>query len=299
MLARDTIQGSYFALAAYLIWGVSPVYFKWVIHISPWEILSHRAIWAVIILLSILVVTGQLGKLRLEWEKLPTLLLTALLLTTNWLVFIYAVLDQNIIETSLGYFINPMLSVLLGVIVLKESLRPLQWLAVAVAAASILIQLIAFGAIPWLGLTLAFTFGLYGLFRKKLQLHPVAGLTLESAIMASFGLCFVLILHQTNQSSFAQGNLDTDLLLMLGGVVTTLPLLCFTAAVTRLSLTAMGMFQYIAPLLSLLIAVYIYDEPFGTGRMITFTGIWLALIIFTGETWWHHKHSSYRDAPNG
>ncbi len=294
MLDRDTIHGSYFALSAYIFWGVAPIYFKWIDHVPPFEILSHRVIWALILVLAILAYTGELSKIIVPRKMFPTLLLTAVLLSINWLVFIYAVVNSNIVETSLGYFINPLVSVLLGVFFLKESLRPLQWFAIGITAAGILVQLIAFGEIPWLGLALAFSFGFYGLVRKNINLHPIAGLTIETMIVAPFGLCFIFWLYSQGAHTFGQVSIRTDLLLMLGGFVTSFPLLCFAAAVTRLSLTTMGMFQYIAPTMSLIIAVLIYGESFGLSRIILFTCIWTALIIFTGEAWYFHNRLKKR-----
>ena len=276
-------------MTAYLFWGVVPIYFKWVDHVSPWEILSHRVIWALILLLCILAYTGELGKLRVEARQIKTLVATAILLSINWAVFIYAVVNKNIVETSLGYFITPLVSVLLGVLVLKEALRPLQWLAIVIAMLGMLGQLFMFESIPWIALSLAFSFGFYGLLRKNLNLHSIAGLALETMIVAPFGLVFLIWLANSGDMAFTHDSISTDGLLILGGFVTSFPLLCFAAAVTRLSLTSMGMFQYIAPSLSLVIAVFMYDETFGLSRAIMFCCIWVALLIFSIETYYHHR----------
>ncbi len=293
MSSRDTLLGGYFATTAYLIWGITPVYFKWLEHISPWEILGHRTVWALLLLLGILAFRRQLGALRLAPSKIFVLILTALLLTVNWLVFIYAVVNDQILETSLGYFICPLVSVLLGVAVLKESLRPLQWLAVGIMSGAILVSLVIFGTVPWLALTLALSFSLYSLFRKKMALPPVAGTALEIMIMAPAGLILLLVLHQSNELVFSRVDLTTDLLLMMSSVVTVLPLLCFAAAVTRLPLSIHGMFQYLAPSLSLLIGLFIYDEPFGLDRQIIFFSIWVALLIITLEAWRYHSQLNF------
>lgn len=288
MIQKRTTQGVYFALTAYVFWGLVPVYFKWVDHVSPWEILAHRVVWALVLLICILAYTGELKELKVPVEKLPKLFLTAMLLTINWLVFIYAVVNQNITETSLGYFINPLVSVFLAVIFLKESLRPLQWIAIAVAGTGIAIQLMLFGHIPWLALALAFSFGFYGLLRKNLGMHSIAGLAVETIIVAPFALAYIAWIAYQQTMTFGS-NMDTDLLLMLGGFVTSFPLLCFAAAVIRLPLSVMGMFQYIAPTMSLAIAVLVYNEDFGIDRLVTFGCIWIALLIFTIEAWTHHK----------
>lgn len=294
MIDRTTLHGSYFALAAYTFWGVAPIYFKWVGHVPSLEILSHRIIWAFVLLLAILAYTGDLSRLKVSRDLLPKLLLTALLLSVNWLVFIYAVVNDNIVETSLGYFINPLVSVFLGVIFLKERLRPLQWLAIVIVSVGLTVQLVVYGEVPWLGLALAFSFGFYGLVRKNLNLHSIAGLTLETIIVTPFALLFILWLSGQGESTFGGGDLSTDLLLMLGGFVTSFPLLCFAAAVTRLPLTTLGMFQYIAPSISLVIAVFYYGESFGLSRIVMFTCVWIAIIIFTLEAWYFHRRLNAR-----
>lgn len=288
MNSDNTMQGVYYALTAYIFWGVVPIYFKWVDHVSPWEILSHRVIWALILLLVILAWTKQLSELRVPLKLIPKLLVTSALLATNWLVFIYAVVNNNIAETALGYFINPLVSVFLGVVILREYLRPLQWVAVAIAAIGILSQLVIFGSVPWIALALAFSFGFYGLLRKNLGLHAIGGLAIETVLVVPFALGFLMWSGWQGNLAFGD-HLPTDLLLMLGGFVTSFPLLCFAAAVKRLSLTAMGMFQYVAPSISLMIAVFVYGETFDSARAITFACIWIALGIFTFEAWAQHR----------
>lgn len=289
MFEKNTIHGAYFALTAYLFWGIMPIYFKAIGHVSPVEILVQRILWSVVLLFGILIYKKQLSKLKIPKKKLGLLFLSALLLTSNWLIFIFAIVNNNIVEASLGYFINPLLSVLLGMIFLKERLRPLQWVALSAAFSGIAFQLIYFGAIPWTALSLAFSFGFYGLIRKQLSLHSIAGLALETLIMAPFALLALAWIYLHGDLKFSNVDLQTDLLLIGAGLVTSFPLLCFAAAITRLSLTASGMFQYIAPSVSLMIAVYIYHEPFELDRIVTFSCIWVALIIFTFEALYHHR----------
>lgn len=288
MNSDNTRQGVYYALTAYIFWGVVPIYFKWVDHVSPWEILSHRVIWALILLLAILFWTKQLSELRVPLKWIPKLLVTSVLLAINWLVFIYAVVNNNIAETALGYFINPLVSVFLGVVILREYLRPLQWIAVAIAALGILGQLIMFGRVPWIALALAFSFGFYGLLRKNLGLHAIGGLAVETLLVVPFALAFLIWTGWQEKLAFGD-HMPTDLLLMLGGFVTSFPLLCFAAAVKRLSLTTLGMFQYVAPSISLVLAIFVYHEDFDPGRAITFICIWIALAIFTFEAWAEHR----------
>ena len=288
MNSNTTRYGIYYALSAYIFWGVVPVYFKWLDQVSPWEVLSHRVVWAVILLLAILAWTRQLSELRLPLNQYPKVLLTALLMSVNWVVFIYAVVNDNITEAALGYYINPLVSVFLGVIFLRERLRPLQWIAITVAAVGIISQLAVFGRIPWVALALAFSFGFYGLFRKNLGLHAIGGLAIEVMLAAPFALAFLAWSGWQGQLSFGR-DLTTDVLLMLGGFVTSFPLLCFAAAVKRLPLTVMGILQYVAPSISLALAIFVYGEVFDPGRAMTFFCIWIALAIFTFEAWIHHR----------
>ena len=293
MFEKSTIQGAYFALIAYIFWGILPIYFKAVDHVSAIEILVHRVLWSVVFLLGVLVYTGQLDRLRLPPRKLGLLFFSALLIAANWLLSIYGIVNDNIVETSLGYFISPLVSVFLGVIFLGERLRPLQWIAIAIAFFGIFFQLIYFGKIPWIALSLAFSFGFYGLIRKNLNLHSVAGLALETLMMVPFALFALFWIYEKGQLQFGVADLNTNLLLVSAGVVTSIPLLCFSAAITKISLTASGMFQYLAPSISLVIALVMYDEPFGVDRLMTFSCIWLALTIFTTEMLLHHRRKQY------
>jgi len=235
-----------------------------------------------------------MSALRIGKRKLGLCLLTALLLSANWLIFISAIVDNRIVEASLGYFINPLVSVFLGMIFLRETLRPMQWIAVAIAAMGIAYQVVTLGVVPWISLSLAFSFGFYGLIRKRMNLHSVAGLTIETLMMLPPALLFLGWLYANGEMSFAQVDTKTSLLLMLGGIITSFPLLCFGAAVGRLSLTAVGMFQYLAPSLTLIVAVGIYAETFSINRQITFGLIWLALLVFSFEAFHYHRRINKR-----
>ena len=294
MLDQRTLHGVYFALAAYGFWGVAPIYFKLLDQVSVFEILSHRVIWSLVLLFGILVYTRQLSTLRIDLHKVGLCLITAILLSLNWLIFIYAVIDDNIVEASLGYFINPLVSVFLGMIFLRESLRPLQWIAIGMAIFGIVFQLVAYGSLPWISVALAFSFGFYGLIRKSMQLPAIAGLTIETLWMLPVALTYLAWIYSNGNYSFGQVGYNIDLLLIMGGVVTSFPMLCFAAAVGRLSLTSVGMIQYLAPSLSLLIAVLLYGEPFGYERQVTFACIWAALLMFSGETLYHHRRINRR-----
>ena len=294
MFDRQTRQGGYFALAAYCIWGVAPIYFKLVGHVQPLEIIAHRVTWSAILLMAVLALSGKLGELRLPLKSLGWLLLSAMLLACNWLIFVFAVLNDQIIDTSLGYFINPLVSVFLGIFFLGERLRPLQWLALSIAFLGVMIQLVVLGHLPLISLALAFSFGFYGLIRKNLNLPAVSGLALETLIILPFALGYLVWQQAQGALAFSNLSLQTDLLLVLGGVVTSLPLLFFAGAVTRLSLTTVGIFQYLAPSLTLLLAVFYFEEPFNRVQFATFFCVWVSIVIFTTESLgYHRKH--YRD----
>ena len=289
MFDRNTVVGAYFALAAYSIWGFAPLYFKTVAPVAPLEIIAHRVIWSVVLLLVILLLTQKLNLLKLPIKTLALLFVSANLLAVNWSIFVFAILNGQIVDTSLGYFMNPLVSVFLGMFFLGERLRSWQAIALALAFVGILIQLIFLGSVPLISLTLAFSFGFYGLLRKNLNLPSVSGLAIETLLVLPFAVVYLSWQYHQGDIAFGQINPSTDLLLMLGGVITSLPLLCFAAAVTRLSLTAVGIFQYLAPSLSLLIAVFYFHEPFTKVQLMSFGCVWAAIVMFTIESIQFHR----------
>ena len=283
---KDLRQGVIFALVAYSIWGIAPVYFKSVAHVPAFEVLVHRIIWSVVFLLLFIGATGRLGKVMAVFKQprlLGGLVVTALIISLNWLVFIWAVAEGRILETSLGYFINPLISVFLGMVFLSERLRPMQWLALSFAAMGVLYQLIEFGSLPWVGLVLAFSFGFYGLLRKQLVVEAVPGLFIETLIVLPVGLIALGWMQSEGTLVFGHQSLQTDLLLIAAGLVTTFPLLFFAGAARRLALSMIGFFQYLAPSITFVLAVYVYDEPLDSSKLVTFALIWLGLLLFTGE----------------
>ena len=283
---KDLRQGVIFALAAYTIWGIAPVYFKSVAHVPAFEVLVHRIIWSVVFLLLFIGATGRLGKVMAVFKQprlLGGLVVTALIISLNWLVFIWAVAEGRILETSLGYFINPLISVFLGMVFLSERLRPMQWLALSFAAMGVLYQLIEFGSLPWVGLVLAFSFGFYGLLRKQLVVEAVPGLFIETLIVLPVGLIALGWMQSEGTLVFGHQSLQTDLLLIAAGLVTTFPLLFFAGAARRLALSMIGFFQYLAPSITFVLAVYVYEEPLDSSKLVTFALIWLGLLLFTGE----------------
>ena len=279
----QTRRGLMFALSAYFLWGIAPVYFKWMQHVNAAEIIAHRIIWSLLLLLAVLIITGKLKQAFLLLPKFKWLLLTAILISANWLIFVWAVTHERISETSLGYYINPLVSVLLARLFLFERLRALQGLAFGFAAIGVLVRLVEYGQLPWVALVLAFSFGFYGLVRKHINVPAVAGLAIETMVLAPVAIGYLIWLDYENALSFLHINWQTNVLLISAGIVTTLPLLCFAAAVVRLSLISIGILQYLAPSMSLIIAVIWFKEPFSLIDLSSFILIWMGLVVFTWD----------------
>lgn len=272
------------AISAFGIWGLVPIFFKQLVSISPWEVVSHRIVWSAVILLLALAIQRRLGFIRqLRLATFGWLCVSAVLMTSNWFIFIWAVGENKILSTSLGYFINPLASVVLGMIFLKERLRVWQWVSVALAAGGVLNQLVWVGSLPMIALTLALSFAFYGLIRKRLTIHPVEGLFIEACVMLPVGLAYFYWLDAHDLMQFMHGSLVLDLLLVAAGFVTVIPLLFFAAGTQRLNLNVVGMVQYITPTMSFMIAILLYDEPFEIAQLITFCFIWLGLLVFSIE----------------
>ncbi|MFZ9129402.1 MAG: EamA family transporter RarD [Pseudomonadales bacterium] len=289
-----SLAGAYFAITAYTIWGLAPLYFRAVSAVSSFEIIAHRVVWSVVLLFAVLAVTRQLGSLRVSTKQLLILFVTAALLSINWLVFVSAVTQGQVIATSLGYFINPLVSVFLGLIFLRERLRPLQWLALGIAFSGVSVQVISLGELPLISLTLAFSFGFYGLIRKQVNLPSIAGLTLETLIALPFALGYLAYLNESAALAFGQSSWSLDALLIAGGAITSVPLMCFAAAVTRLPLAIAGLFQYLAPSLSLILAIFVFGEPFSQVQLISFGCVWLSLGVFTAESLYAFRKTQRR-----
>ena len=277
-------RGIIFAVMAFTFWGMVPIYFKAVSSVSATEVLVHRIIWSVVFLSVMIVYTKQFKQfiyIIRNKKKLKILFITSILVSTNWLVFIWAVLNNKITEASLGYFINPIVNVLLGILFFKEKLTKYQALAIFFAILAVFNELISFGSIPVLSLTLAFSFGFYGMLRKKIALSSVPGLLIETLIMSPIAVIYFIYLVSTSKNSFVYPPDYTSLLLVSAGFITVIPLLWFNAAATRISIAKLGFLQYIGPSISFLLGVLIYKEPFNENKMITFLLIWIALLIFS------------------
>lgn len=285
-------QGFLYALGAYTIWGVFPIYWKALHQVSAVELIGHRILWSFLTLLGILTATGQV---QVFWTYLgrPQIrryyLFAALLIGVNWLVYVWGVNSNQIVETSLGYFINPLLSVLLGVLILRERLRPFQWLPVGLAALGVIYLTLTYGRIPWIALLLAFTFAIYGLVKKLAPLNSLHGLSLETAILFLPALAYLLYQEAKGNAAFLHTAPNITLLLLGAGLVTTIPLLMFASAAQRIPLSAIGLMQYIAPTLQFLIGVFVYHEPFDRARLIGFMLVWIALALFAAESLWQER----------
>ncbi len=277
-------QGVLLALGAYTMWGIAPIYFKSLAAVSPLEILSHRVVWSFFLLAALLHFGRHWRTVRdvlTSKSKMLYLVTTAILVGANWLIFIWAVNANHMLDASLGYYINPLINVLLGMLFLGERLRKLQWFAVTLAACGVLVQLIVFGSVPIVAIALAFSFGFYGLLRKKVSVDAQTGLFIETLVMLPAAAIYLLFIADTPTSNMLVNPSQLNLLLIAAGVVTTLPLLCFTGAATRLKLSTLGFFQYIGPSLMFLLAVLIYGEAFTSDKALTFAFIWGALVVFS------------------
>ncbi len=279
-------NGTLAALAAYILWGLLPVYWKAVEQVPAQEILGHRVVWSLVVTLALLALGRQWGWLGRVIRR-PAILLpylgTAGLLGLNWFVYIWANNNGHIVETSLGYFINPLVNVLLGVLFLHERMRPWQWAAVGLAAAGVTYMTLGYGQLPWIALILAFSFGFYGLLRKTGGLEAIQGLTVETGLMFLPALSYLLYLDRRGVGAFGRADATTTLLLGLAGVVTAIPLILFAYGARRVPLTTMGVLQYAAPTGQFLLGVLAYGEPFTQARLIGFSLIWIALALYTTE----------------
>jgi chloramphenicol-sensitive protein RarD len=292
--------GMLYALCAYMAWGSFPIYFKSLHDIAPLEILLHRMVWALGFLLIVLAV-------RRQWAWLSTTLrqpkvlagftASALLLSTNWFVYIWAVNHDRIIDASLGYFMTPLVNVLLGFLVLGERLRRLQWAAVFVAALGVAWLTWENGHLPWIGLTLGLTFGTYGLLRKTAKLGALEGLSLETLLLFPLAVLALAVMAWNGSNSFIHAPATSQWLLVAAGPITAIPLLLFATAARRIPLSTLGLLQYITPTLQLLVGVWLYHEPFSAARLLGFAAIWIALALYSADGLWQNYRQPTVDTP--
>lgn len=285
-------KGIWYAAGAYSFWGLFPIYFKWLQHVPALQVVSHRILWSFVILAGLVLHGAPWRSFRdqaLNLAALRVYALAATLIAVNWLVYIWAVNTGHIVETSLGYFITPLLNVFLGVLFFRERLRSWQWAALGLAGAGVLYLTLAYGAPPWIALTLAFSFGTYGLVKKTAPLGSVHGLTLETGVLLLPALVYLLYAERTGAAAFLHTGATYDALLVGSGLMTMLPLLMFASAARRIPLSLLGVLQYIAPTLQFLLGVLLYGEPFTQAQVIGFSLVWVALVIFSIEGFFAHR----------
>jgi len=291
-LDSHTVFGLVYAALAFLIWGVSPIYWKALRSIPALEIIMHRIVWSFFFLLPLIVILRRwqefIDALK-NHRTLLILLFTALIVGANWLLYIWAVNHDHLLQASLGYYINPLVNVVLGVVFLKERLRRLQILAVMMAATGVIYLTVYFGEFPWIALTLAVTFGLYGLVRKVAPVGALVGLTVETLLLSIPALIYLFYLGSHGRGSIFRGNLKTDLMLMGCALVTAIPLLLFTQGARRLYLSTLGLLQYIAPSCMFIMAVFLFREPFAMAQVVTFILIWAALAIYSTDSMRYYR----------
>ncbi len=281
-------KGILYGIGAYALWGFFPIYWKFLHNVPALQLLGHRISWSFVLLLIYILVTKQWAGFRayaFNKKALGIYSIAAVLLSFNWLIYVWGVNAGFIVETSLGYFINPLLSVLLGVLFLRERLRPMQWVPVGIAAIGVGYLTFVYGRLPWIALSLAFTFGFYGFVKKLSPLGSLYGLTLETGLVFPMALVYLAFMNAGGTGAFLHDDTLVDVLLIGGGIVTTVPLLMFASAAKQIPLTVVGLLQYIAPSLQFLIGVFIYKEPFDRAHLIGFSIVWTALIIFAVESY--------------
>lgn len=280
--------GLYYGLGAYLAWGVMPLYFKALMHVRPGEILAHRILWSLVLLGGLVVLWRRWPRIRValaDRRVLLTLMATSALIAVNWLVYIIAIVTGHVLEGSLGYYLNPLVNIVMGVLLLGERLTRAQLAATLLAAAGVAVLAAGAGSGLWISVTLALSFASYGFLRKITPVDAIEGLSIESVLLAPFALGWIVWLEMQGVGGLSSWTPGTAALLILGGAITAIPLLMFTAAAKRLPFSTLGFLQYIAPSLQFLLAVLVFGEVLTTAHIICFSAIWAALVIFTADGW--------------
>ena len=281
-------SGPLTAAIAYVLWGLFPLYIKQIEQVPALQIVLHRSAWSAVFVFGLLVLLRRFGWLLPVLRQPRTLAvfsLSALLLGGNWLLYVWAVNTGRLLDASLGYFINPLVNVVLGFAVLHERPRPVQWAAVALAAAGVVWLAVGAGHLPWISVMLALSFGLYGLLRKTAALGAIEGLALETLLLAPLAIGGLAWLALQGEGVFGRGDLSTDLWLLAAGPFTAVPLLLFASGARRVSMATLGLLQYVSPSIQFGLGLFVYHEPFDTGRGIGFLLIWAALALYSAESW--------------
>ena len=288
MATADLRKGYLLGLTTFSIWGLFPLYFKSVAQYAPLEIVTQRAIWSALFGSLVLLLWKHPGwwqELLAHPKRIGVLMISSLLIATNWLIYVWAVNNDHMVEASLGYYINPLVNVMLGLLILRERLRSLQWLAVAMAAVGVALQLITLGEFPWVSIALALSFGSYGLLRKQAPVAALPGLVVETWLLLPIALVWLLLVGEGASTELAFWTDPQALWLMAAGPVTLIPLLCFNAAARHLPYSTLGFLQYITPTLLLALAVWVYKEPFPADRQLAFFCIWAGLAVYSYDAW--------------
>ncbi|MDT7570256.1 MAG: chloramphenicol-sensitive protein RarD [Actinomycetota bacterium] len=283
---NDTRRGAVFGATAYLLWGIFPLYFPLLDPAGAVEVLAHRIVWSLVVVVVLVQVTRRWPAVRAvlaDRRKVARLGAAAVFLAVNWGVYIYGVTTDRVVETSLGYFINPLVTVMLGVVVLRERLRPAQWAALGVATTAVVFLAVEAGRLPWIALVLAFSFGTYGLLKKTSQVGALEGLTVETAVLTPLALAYALAIQVSGDATLTSHGPGHAVLLVLTGVITAVPLLFFGAAASRVPLTTLGLLQYLAPTMQFLLGVLFFHEDMSAVRLLGFGLVWLALVMFTAD----------------
>ncbi len=285
--AATRASGFAYALAAYLAWGLFPIYWKQLSRVPARELIAHRVVWSFVFVLGLITAFKRWPEVRRALSQrrtLAALLLSTALISSNWFLFIWAVNTGHVLEASLGYYINPLLNVVLARLVLGEQLRPLQWVAVGLAAVGVLYLTVGMGVLPWVSLVLALTFGFYGLVRKLAPVEPLAGLAVETGIAAPVAVVYLLAVPLAQEGRLLAGTPRESLLLLCSGLATALPLLWFAMGAKRLRYSTLGIIQYLAPTCQLALAVLAYGEPFTSRHAVTFLLIWTAVLMYAADS---------------
>jgi chloramphenicol-sensitive protein RarD len=282
----ETRRGAVFGATAYLLWGIFPLYFPLLDPAGAVEVLAHRVVWSLVVVLVLVQVTHRWPAVRAvmaDRRKVARLGTAAAFLAVNWGVYIYGVTTGRVVETSLGYFINPLVTVMLGVIVLRERLRPAQWAALGVATVAVVFLAVQAGRLPWIALVLAFSFGTYGLLKKTSQVGALEGLVVETAVLAPVAVLYAVVIQVSGHATLTSHGPGHAALLALTGLITAVPLLFFGAAASRVPLTTLGLLQYLAPTLQFLLGVLFFHEAMSALRLLGFGLVWAALVMFTAD----------------
>ncbi len=289
---NDAGRGVALGAAAYLMWGLFPLYFPLLEPAGSLEMLAHRVVWSTLtvgVLVLLLRLRSTLGAVLRDRRTVVLLCLAAVAISVNWGAYIYGVTSDRVVETALGYFINPLVTVLMGVVLLKERLRPLQWGALGVAGIAVVVLTLAYGRPPWVAIVLALSFACYGLAKKTASVGAVESLAVETAVLAPLALGFLLLIGMAGTAEVGQHGTGHALLFTTTGIVTAVPLICFGAAATRVSLTTIGLLQYLAPVLQFLLGVLWFREEMPAARWVGFVLVWIALVVFTVEALAHRR----------